>query len=176
MESIPSTSTAPMAALATYFRVASRGSWSSGKSDLLQLARYVVLNPVRAHRVRRPEEWSWSSYRATAGLESALPLLATEWLLGAFAETRELAVAGHRRFVGGASGPPVLGPRGPACGQRHRQGRARAQDRSFTRVSESRRPAPSASCSQLSASSIEAAAAVGSILPSGGASSLFPSR
>jgi REP element-mobilizing transposase RayT len=30
---------------------------------------YVVLNPVRAGIVRRPEEWGWSSYAATVGLE-----------------------------------------------------------------------------------------------------------
>ena len=35
---------------------------------LLELARYVVLNPVRVRRVRTPDQWPWSSYRATAGL------------------------------------------------------------------------------------------------------------
>lgn len=34
---------------------------------LSELARYVVLNPVRAHMVNSPAEWPWSSYRATAG-------------------------------------------------------------------------------------------------------------
>jgi len=38
-------------------------------SYLLELARYVVLNPVRADRVRGPEEWPWSSYRATIGMD-----------------------------------------------------------------------------------------------------------
>jgi REP element-mobilizing transposase RayT len=42
---------------------------------LQRLARYVVLNPVRAGMVQRPEEYRWSSYRATAGLEAA-----PEWL------------------------------------------------------------------------------------------------
>jgi len=31
------------------------------ESYLLELARYVVLNPVRAGMVRQPEEWSWSN-------------------------------------------------------------------------------------------------------------------
>jgi len=84
------------------------------ESSLLGLARYVVLNPVRAHRVRRPEERSWSSYRATAGLESAPPFLATDWLLGAFADTREQAVAGYRRFVEEGIGAP-----GPWCALKH---------------------------------------------------------
>ena len=34
-----------------------------------RLARYVVLNPVRAKMVERPEDFRWSSYRATAGHE-----------------------------------------------------------------------------------------------------------
>lgn len=34
---------------------------------LLELCRYIVLNPVRAGLVERPEQWQWSSYRATAG-------------------------------------------------------------------------------------------------------------
>ena len=41
-------------------------------SYLLTLSRYVVMNPVRAGLVERPEDWRWSSYRATAGLESVL--------------------------------------------------------------------------------------------------------
>ena len=36
-------------------------------SHLLEVCRYVVLNPVRAKMVEKPEEWKWSSYLATAG-------------------------------------------------------------------------------------------------------------
>jgi putative transposase len=39
-----------------------------GDAYLLELARYVVLNPVRAGMVKRPEHWAWSSYRASQGL------------------------------------------------------------------------------------------------------------
>ena len=42
---------------------------------LLELARYIVLNPVRARMVRAPKDWSWSSYRATAALASPPPWL-----------------------------------------------------------------------------------------------------
>ena len=35
---------------------------------LLELVRYIPLNPVRAGICRAPEEWMWSSYSATAGL------------------------------------------------------------------------------------------------------------
>ena len=40
-----------------------------------RLARYVILNPVRASMVASPQEYQWSSYRATAGLGPA-----PEWL------------------------------------------------------------------------------------------------
>ena len=34
---------------------------------LLELSRYVVLNPVRAGMVDTPAQWLWSSYRAMMG-------------------------------------------------------------------------------------------------------------
>ena len=36
------------------------------ETHLLELLRYVALNPVRAKMVARPEEYRWSSYRAKA--------------------------------------------------------------------------------------------------------------
>lgn len=35
---------------------------------LLTVLRYIAMNPVEAGRVGCPEDWQWSSYRATAGL------------------------------------------------------------------------------------------------------------
>jgi REP element-mobilizing transposase RayT len=37
----------------------------------LELARYLPLNPVRAGLCRSPDDWPWSSYAATAGLQPA---------------------------------------------------------------------------------------------------------
>jgi putative transposase len=37
------------------------------EAHLLELTRYVVLNPVRAGLCRSAGEWRWSSYRATCG-------------------------------------------------------------------------------------------------------------
>lgn len=53
---------------------------------LLALSRYVVMNPVRASLVARPEDWPWSSYRATVGLEPAPAFLATASTLRLFGE------------------------------------------------------------------------------------------
>ncbi len=40
-------------------------------SYLMELCRYVELNPVRAAMVASPADWPWSSYRAHVGLEQA---------------------------------------------------------------------------------------------------------
>jgi REP element-mobilizing transposase RayT len=74
---------------------------------LLALARYVVLNPVRAGMVRAAEDWAWSSYRAMIGQASAPAWLERDWLLGQFGEERARAQAHYADFVrqgiGGAS-------------------------------------------------------------------------
>src|SRR5436190_6854076 len=41
---------------------------------------YVFMNPVKAGFVRRPEEWSWSTYAATAGMASVPDYLSVAWL------------------------------------------------------------------------------------------------
>lgn len=66
---------------------------------LLELARYVVLNPVRAELVRSARDWRWSSYRATTGEVAPPQWLRRDALLAAFADTEEEAVTLYRRFV-----------------------------------------------------------------------------
>jgi len=68
-------------------------------SHLLELCRYVVLNPLRAGAVARVGQWGWSSYRATAGIEPRAPWLTTDWVLGHFGRQRVRAQAAYRRFV-----------------------------------------------------------------------------
>ncbi len=50
---------------------------------LLELARYVPLNPVRAGLCTSPGDWRWSSYSATAGLAARPAFLDTGTLLDA---------------------------------------------------------------------------------------------
>lgn len=57
----------------------------------LELARYVVLNPVRARLTRKPETYAWSSYRATAGLTPVPPYLTVELVLPQFRRKRAAA-------------------------------------------------------------------------------------
>jgi len=66
---------------------------------LLELARYIVLNPVRASMVASAGQWDWSSYHWTAANAVAPPWLNTAWLLGQFSETRNEAVQRYRDFV-----------------------------------------------------------------------------
>ena len=67
------------------------------EGHLHEVSRYIALNPVRARMVRRPEEWPWSSYRATAGVARP-PVFLTVDLV------HELCggPAGYTHFVGEA--------------------------------------------------------------------------
>lgn len=78
------------------------------ESYLLELARYVVLNPVRAGMVADAAQWRWSSYGAMLGAEPAPPWLQTDWLLGQFGRQRTQAQACYRDFVRAGVGLPSL--------------------------------------------------------------------
>lgn len=69
------------------------------ESYLLELCRYVVLNPLRAKVVDKPEEWKWSSYQYTAGMKKAPDYLTTDWILGLFGKNKVKAQKLYRRFV-----------------------------------------------------------------------------
>jgi len=56
---------------------------------LLELCRYVVLNPVRAGLVKLPEHWQWGSYQPTAGLSKVPEFLTVDWILGLFGTNRQ---------------------------------------------------------------------------------------
>lgn len=68
-------------------------------SHLLEVCRYIVLNPVRAGMVERPGDWKWSSYRATAGREKPHPSLTVDWILGQFGRARGKAEKEYKQFV-----------------------------------------------------------------------------
>ena len=66
---------------------------------LLELARYIVLNPVRARMVRAAKDWPWSSYRATAGLCEPESMLTIDWILSNFSKRKDRAIEKYRSFV-----------------------------------------------------------------------------
>ncbi len=66
---------------------------------LMELCRYVVLNPVRAKMVEEPAAWRWSSYSATAGISRNPGFLKTDGLLGLFSNKTKMAQKRYRAFV-----------------------------------------------------------------------------
>jgi hypothetical protein len=59
----------------------------------------VVLNPLRVGRKAKIKQWKWSSYRATAGLESLPEFLTVDWVLEQFGQSRRRSQAQYRDFV-----------------------------------------------------------------------------
>jgi len=70
---------------------------------LLELCRYIALNPVRASLVDEPEKWPYSSYCATAGLNSS-DIVCIDWVLSQFGRARRKAQLAYRSFVAEGTG------------------------------------------------------------------------
>lgn len=66
---------------------------------LLELCRYLVLNPLRLKAVKNISRYRWSSYRATAGEVQAPAWLSTGWLLGHFGRSSTVAQRKYTEFV-----------------------------------------------------------------------------
>ncbi len=77
-------------------------------SHLLEACRYVVLNPVRAKIVHKLEDWKWSSYRSTAGLDKPHLCLTTEWILGQYSKRKKQAERKYSEFVEAGIGGKVI--------------------------------------------------------------------
>lgn len=65
---------------------------------LLELVRYIHLNPVRVGMVKAPGDYPWSSHHAYLGKEP-LPWLTTEWALGQFGKSVATARTCYVNFV-----------------------------------------------------------------------------
>jgi putative transposase len=72
------------------------------ESHLVEVYRYVFLNPVRAGICRSPGEYRWSSYLATIGLEPVPGFLTIEPILELFANSQATA---RKRLVAFVEGP-----------------------------------------------------------------------
>lgn len=79
----------------TPFQGRFRGFVIERDGHLEEALRYVVLNPVKARLVKAPEEWLWSSYRATAGLDVRPRWLAVGQALQAFSNDPRI----YRNYV-----------------------------------------------------------------------------
>jgi putative transposase len=77
---------------------------------LLELARYVVLNPVRAGLCENAAQWAWSSYRAMLGAAPRPEFMTPDRLLEHFGPSPEIARLRFATFVQeGAEEPPRQG-------------------------------------------------------------------
>jgi putative transposase len=65
---------------------------------LMELVRYIHLNPVRAGMVVVPDEYKWSGHAAYLGREN-LPWLTTEWVLSLFSCKSNEACARYAQFA-----------------------------------------------------------------------------
>ena len=73
---------------------------------LLEVARELALQPVRAGLAAAPEQWFWSSHRAMTGQAAAPAWLQMDWVLGQFAPVRDLAQRMFAQFVLEGAGRP----------------------------------------------------------------------
>lgn len=74
------------------------------EAHLLEVHRYIVLNPVRAGLSRRPADWPWSNYRATSGAIPPPPWLEVGSTLSLFSSFGAGASGAYVRFVADAAG------------------------------------------------------------------------
>jgi putative transposase len=79
------------------------------ESYLLEVCRYVDLNPVRAQMVKRPDAYAWSSYRALAGLAEPAPWLDRQPLYAQLlpGKSAAKAAAQYAEFVSQGHGLPL---------------------------------------------------------------------
>jgi REP element-mobilizing transposase RayT/AraC-like DNA-binding protein len=78
------------------------------ESYLLELARYVVLNPIRAGMVASLADWQWSSHPYVMRTEGKPSWLETDWLLSHFGADRASARQAYHAFV--LNGRGLLSP------------------------------------------------------------------
>jgi putative transposase len=69
----------------------------------LTLCRYIVRNPVRAGLCEKPEDYAWSSCRATLGWTSKPRFLEVDEILRSFGPNRETAQRAYLQFIEGGA-------------------------------------------------------------------------
>jgi REP element-mobilizing transposase RayT len=86
-------------------------------SYLLEVCRYVVLNPVRVKKkmAASVKDWAWSSYLPTVGKAACPDWLAAEQVLTLFGKDQPAARKAYERFV--AQGVGVASPWESVSGQ-----------------------------------------------------------
>jgi putative transposase len=73
---------------------------------LLEVTRYLALNPMRAGLCSAPDRWPWSSYPGLVGVAPLDPFVSDGRVLRLFSEDRKTAQRLIRRFVADTNGRP----------------------------------------------------------------------
>jgi len=94
-----------------------RGILVEKDAYLLELSRYVHLNPVRAKLVDKPEQYAWSSYSSYIGKSKEIPWLEYNWILSQFGLDRSTSRKRYREFVSKAGEESTESPFGEVYGQ-----------------------------------------------------------
>jgi putative transposase len=82
------------------------------ENHLLEVCRYIALNPVRARLTARPELWRWSSYGGTIGVQTRQEWVHHDGVLALFDAHPGTARVRYAEFVDAgmsSSGRPPLG-------------------------------------------------------------------
>ncbi len=66
---------------------------------LLELSRYIALNPLRAHLVEDPKDWPYSSYPQAIGITKKIHCLFPDWILLQFGPDQKTARISYQNFV-----------------------------------------------------------------------------
>jgi hypothetical protein len=69
------------------------------ESYLLELSRYIALNPLRAKIVSSLDDWQWSSHHYFVHSKNPPAWLERDWLLSRFGNTHTAAVSAYEAFV-----------------------------------------------------------------------------
>jgi len=84
-----------------------RGKLIADDEYLLQLVRYIHLNPVVAHMVDNPERYPWSSHRAYLGFRQE-SWLTTDFVLRVFGTNKRQAKNAYQTFMGEESDKHIV--------------------------------------------------------------------
>jgi len=84
------------------------------QSYLLEVSRYIVLNPLRANMVPTLDEWQWSSHHFLTRQKPSPSWFERDWLLSQFGDTHVAAIPAYQSFVLAGVGQPS-----PLAASRH---------------------------------------------------------
>lgn len=83
---------------------------------LLELSRYVHLNPVRANMVEKPEDYKWSSYMGFIGNKEQ-EYVEYAWILSNYGKNKKKSKRGYEKYVEEAIGEKISNPLSSVFGQ-----------------------------------------------------------